>query len=192
MNKKTHNSLISRFLISLTLVLWPQVIAHSTHANCIPSSPKILETMNSTEPLIINELLIIEDIKKAYKALATQRDNPRAIASQFGTIDTTLPSENEVRPSNPDLKSLFVYDGVVDFNFRSHSVISLSALQKAFGSYVISLTRTNRTGSMTTYSIRFIADPAEVYGKQILIYLYHKSFDFKTDKIEVVGISIVG
>jgi hypothetical protein len=177
--------------MGLILILWSQLSINSAQADCSSHSLKPLKAMDSTESLIINESLIIEDIKKAYKALATQGDNPRAIALQFGTIDTASPSENEVKPFNHDLQSLFVYGDVINFNFRPRSLISLSTLQKVFGSYTISLARTNRTGSMTTYSIRFIADKKEVHGKQILIYIHHISSDLKANKIEVVRISIV-
>jgi hypothetical protein len=187
MKFKTHMLLLSRTLIGLILILWPQLSINSAQANCPSHSPKPLKVMNRTELLIINESLIIEDIKKAYKALATHGGDSRTIALQFGTIDTASPSENEVRPFNPDVQSMFVYDDLINFYFRPHSLISLSALQKAFGNYTIAPTRTNRTGSTTTYTIVFRVD---LNGRNTRIIVERISPDLTAEKIEITGVSV--
>jgi hypothetical protein len=185
---KKHRLLILKALISLIITVWPQLSTNSAQAHCIPSLSKNLEIMNNAKPLMINEALIIEDIKKAYKALANQDNDPRVIALQFGTIDTTSPSENEVKPFNHDVQSLFVYNDVINFNFRPHSLISLASFQKAFGNYITSPARTNRTGSITTYSIRFII---ETSGKNTYIIVRRRSPDLTAEKIEISEISVV-
>jgi hypothetical protein len=175
-------------LISLILILWSQLSINSAQANCFPHSPKSIKDMNSTELLIINELLLIEDIKKAYKALATHGNDSRTIALQFGTIDTTSLNKNEVKPFNPDVLSIVVFKDFMDFDFRSHSLISLSALQKAFGNYTISPARTNRTGSTTTYTIVFRVD---LNGRNANIIVRRTSPDLTAERIEITEISVV-
>ena len=176
-----------KMLVGLTIMVWTQFSNDSAQANCTHYSPKASETMNSTEPLIINESLIIEDIKKAYKALATQGNDPRAIALQFGTIDETSLNNNEVKPFNPDVQSILVFKDIVDFNFRPNSLISLSALQKEFGNYTTIPVTTSRKGR-STYSIRFKVD---LNGENINIFVSRMSPDLTSEKIEVSEISIV-
>jgi hypothetical protein len=186
---KTHMSLLSRTLIGLTLIIWTQLSINSAQANCIPYSPKTLKNMNSsTEPLIINESLIIADIKKAYKAIDLQGDDPRAVVVQFGTIDTTSLIENEVKPFNPDVQSIVAYDNVVDFRFRPHSLISLPALQKAFGNYRISPLIVSHNGFVIIRMIRF---SVELHGRIAKISVRYESPDLTAEKIEITEISVV-
>jgi hypothetical protein len=187
MKLKKHTTLIPKTLIGLTLIIWSQFSIYSAQADCTPYSPKSLETMDSIEPLIINESLIIEDIKKAYKALATHGNDSRTIALQFGMIDTTSLNENEVKPFNSDIQSIVVFKDFIDFDFRPHSLISLSALQKAFGNYTMAPTRTNRTGSVTTYTIVFRVD---LNGRNVRIIVDRISPDLTVEKIEITEISI--
>jgi hypothetical protein len=194
MKFKKHMSLIPSILIGLILIIWPQFSISSVQADCTSHSPKPLEAMDSIEPLIINESLIIEDIKKASKAIATQGNNARTTALQFGELDTTSLNENEVKPFNPDIESIVVYDtnnqsDSINFRFRPHSLISLSALQKAFGNYRTSPRVTSRNGAVTTYSIRFIV---ELNKKRIDIYVQRRSPDLTAEKIEINEISIIG
>jgi hypothetical protein len=187
MKSKKYRSLISGTLIGLALILWHQLRLNSAQANCNLYSPKTLETMNSTEPLIINESLIIEDIKKAYKALATLGNSPRTIALQFGTIDTTSLNENEVKPFNPDVQSVVVLNGFIYFEFKPNSLVSLSALQKTFGNYTVSPAKTNRNGATTTYSIRFRMD---LNGENTNIIVRYISPDLTVEKLEITEILV--
>ncbi len=191
---KKNISLVAKILIGLILMFWPQLSMPLAQASCHSYPPKDLKDMDSIEPLMINESLLIEDIKKAYNALYTQGDNPRAIVLQFGSIDpATALNENEVKPFNTDIQSVIAHNSgselrSIDFEFRPHSLISLSALQKAFGDYTISHTRTNHTGSSTIYSIRFRVN---LNGKNINIYVRRTSPDLTEEKIAVAEISII-
>jgi hypothetical protein len=194
MKFKKHMSLIPSILIGLILIIWPQLIINPAQADCISHSPKPLKAMDSTEPLIINESLIIEDIKKASKAIATQGNNARNIALQFGELDTTSLNENEVKPFNSDIESIVLHNennqlGSINFRFRLHSLMSLSALQKAFGDYHTSPRVTSHNGAVTIYSIGFTV---KLNGKNINIYVRRRSPDLTVEKIEVNEISIIG
>jgi hypothetical protein len=156
MKLKKYMALIPKTLIGLTLIIWSQFSIYSAQADCTPYSPKSLETMDSIEPLIINESL------------------------------TSL-NENEVKPFNSDIQSIVVFKDFIDFDFRPHSLISLSALQKAFGNYTMAPTRTNRTGSVTTYTIVFRVD---LNGKNVRIIVDRISPDLTVEKIEITEISI--
>jgi hypothetical protein len=181
--------LIPRTLIGLILMIWSQFSISSAQANCIPYSPKALETMNSTtEPLIINESSIIADIKKAYKAIDLQGHDPKAVVIQFGTIDATSLIENEVKPFNPDVQSIVAYDNVVDFRFRPHSLISLPALQKAFGNYRMSPLIVSHNGFVIIRMIRFAV---ELHGRIAKISVRYESPDLTAEKIEITEISVV-
>ncbi len=59
---------------------------------------------------MINESLLVEDIKKAYNAIYTQGNNPRVIVLQFGIIDAMSLNENEVKPFNTDIQSISAHD----------------------------------------------------------------------------------
>jgi hypothetical protein len=190
---KKNVSLIAKMSISLTLILWPQLSINSAQANCIHYLPKSLNTMESTEPLIVNDALIVEDIRKAYKALDTQGNDPRAIVLQFGKTYPTALNENEVKPFNTDIESVVAHNSgsdshFIDFQFRPNSLISLSALQKAFGNYSKSPSFTNRTGSVSVYTIRFRVN---LHGKNINIYVRSKSPDLTAERIEIHEISII-
>jgi hypothetical protein len=187
MKLKTNRLLTSRILTSLALMLWTQLRLNSAQANCTPYSPKTLETMNSTEPLIINESLIIEDIKKAYKALSTLGNSPRTIALQFGTIDTASLNENEVKPFNHDVQSVVVLNGFIYFEFKPNSLVSLSALKNTFGNYIVSPTKTSRNGATTTYSIRFRID---LNGENTNIIVRHVSPSLTVEKLEITEILV--
>jgi hypothetical protein len=187
MKFKKHMSLIPSILIGLILIIWPQFSISSAQADCTSHSPKPLKAMDSKESLIINESLIVEDIKKAYKALATQGDNPRAIALQFGTINTTSLNENEVKPFNPDIQSVVVLNGFIYFEFKPNSLVSLSTLQKTFGDYTISPAKTSRNGAITTYSIRFSID---LNGRKMNVIIRHISPSLKMEKIEIIEVLV--
>jgi hypothetical protein len=185
---------MSSILIGLILIIWPQFSISYAQANCTSHSPETLKTMDSTEPLIINESLIIEDIKRASKAIATQGTDAKTTALQFGEIDTTSLNENEVKPFNSDIKSIVLHNennqlGSINFRFRLHSLMSLSALQNAFGDYHTSPRVTSRNGAVTIYSIGFTV---ELNGKNINIYVRRRSPDLTAEKIEINEISIIG
>ena len=191
---KKNILLVAKMSINLILMLWSQFSINLAEASCHSHSPKDLRDMDITEPLIINESLLIEDIKKAYNAIYTQGNNPRAIVLQFGTIDpATALNENEVKPFNPDLHSIVAHSSrselhFIDFIFKPYSLVSLSALQKTFGNYSRTPSFTNRTGSVSIYSIRFRVD---LHGKNINIYVRSKSPEITAEKIEVTEISII-
>jgi hypothetical protein len=187
MKFKKHTSLTSSILIGLILIIWPQFSISSAQADCTSHSPKPLKAMDSTEPLIINESLIIKDIKKGYNALATHGSDSRKTALLFGTIDTESPNKDEVKPFNPDVQSIVVYDDLINFYFRPNSLISLSALQKAFGNYKVARTQVNRTGSTITYTIIFRVD---LNGRNARIIIERNSPDLTAARIEVTAISV--
>jgi hypothetical protein len=193
MQFKKHTSLISRMSIGLMLIVWHQFSINPAQANCTSHSPETPKAMDTVEPLIINESLIIEDIKRAYKAIATPGTDARTAALQFGEIDTTSLNKNEVKPFNPDIESIVMRDSnnqvdSINFRFRPNSLISLSALQKAFGNYRHSPSFTSRTGSISIYTIRFNVD---FNGENIGISVRRKDPSLTTERIEVYDIYII-
>jgi hypothetical protein len=167
--------------ISIAVIGFFSYSAVSSRA-CTPIIKKSVNAnMNSSE------IAIIADIKMAYTLLASQLDNPSAVANKFGPIIADYPEESkDVKPFNIDLELVRIHTKTsipqIDLRLKPQRRIFIAALQKEFGEYIDSPNLHPDSPKTLVFSI---------YPKEIVPNFFSIAVDYFPGKKGIIDANIV-